>query len=463
MLAVASAKVAFHLVTATVWGFHRDEFYYLASGRRLAWGYVDHPPLTPLLYRAGETLFGTSELGLRVVPALIAGTLVVVAALIARELGGDARAQTLTSVATAAVPMFITIGRFLGTTSLEPLLFSMATLLVIHIIRTGELRLWLAVGIVAGIGLLNKFTMLLWGAGVIAGILLTSERRVLRTPWLAAGGATALLFALPTLLWQASHRWPFFEFAAALRRESIAELPLLLPLQLVILGLGAATLAVLGWRRLFSGPYRSIAIAYVIILGLVFATAGKFYYVGPFYPVLLAAGAIAVRRTRAWIAVLLASAVGAVPFTIPFVPVASVPVNAVNEDLGEFLGWPELVDTVVSVHSDLPEAERATAVILTSNYSEAGAIELWGRSRGLPQPKSGHNSYWWWGAPASEGATVIAVGLPRSFLERFFSDVGEAVIFRSPVENEEDGSRIHIARGQRVPWALIWPEARHYS
>src|SRR4051812_3103870 len=154
VMALAAAKVAFHLATATVWGFHRDEFYYLAGGRRLAWGYVDHPPLTPFLYRVGETLFGDSRFGLHVIPALFGGAIVVMGALLARELGGGRRAQLLTMLVAALGPLFLTTSHFLGTVTPELLAWSAATWLVIRIVRTGDLHLWPAVGAVVGLGLM---------------------------------------------------------------------------------------------------------------------------------------------------------------------------------------------------------------------------------------------------------------------------------------------------------------------
>src|SRR6476469_11175120 len=219
---VAAIVVAFHLATSTIYSYHRDEVYYLASGRRLAWGYVDQPPLTPFLYRVSDTLFGSTLFGLRIVPALLHGALVVMTALLARELGGDARAQVVAALGAAIAPMLLTTGHFLTTVTPEIVAWCGITLFVIRILNGGDPRWWLAVGALAGLGLLDKWTTGFLLIGLTVGLLLVPERTVLRTPWLLAGIALAFVIWLPNLLWQASHGWPQFEVARGLRNTGEA-------------------------------------------------------------------------------------------------------------------------------------------------------------------------------------------------------------------------------------------------
>src|SRR5437764_1095284 len=202
---VAAAKTAFFVATAGIWGIHRDEFYYLAGGRRLDWGYVDHPPVTPLLYRVSETLFGASQIGLHTLPALLAGVLVVVAALIARELGGGRVAQVIAAVGVATSPMFLTTSHFLSTVTVDILLWSIGLLVFARLLRTRDERWWLVIGAVAGIGLLNKDTMLFWGVGIVAGLLFTRDRSLLRGRWFLGGAMIAFALVVPNLVWEAHH------------------------------------------------------------------------------------------------------------------------------------------------------------------------------------------------------------------------------------------------------------------
>src|SRR4051812_11124710 len=213
---VAAIVVAFHLATAAIYSYHRDELYYLASGRRLAWGYVDHPPLTPFLYRISDILFGSSQFGLRIVPAFLHGGLVVMTALLARELGADARGQVVAAIAAAIAPMLLTTGHFLTTVTPEVLAWSAITLFVVRILNGGDPRLWVVVGVVVGLGFLDKWTTGFLIVGLAAGLLLVPERTVLRTPWLLAGIALALAIWAPNLVWQARHGWPQFEVARGL-------------------------------------------------------------------------------------------------------------------------------------------------------------------------------------------------------------------------------------------------------
>jgi hypothetical protein len=459
---VAAIVVVFHLVTATIYNYHRDEFYYLASGRRLAWGYVDHPPLTPFLYRVGDTLFGSSLFGMRIIPAFLHGGLVVMTALLAREFGGDARAQVVAALAAAIAPMLLTTGHFLGTVTPEVLAWLGITLFVVRILNGGDPRLWLVVGALVGVGLLDKWTTGFLLVGLAVGLLLVPERSVLATPWLLAGIAVALAIWSPNLAWQARHDWPQFEAARGLRNPG--EALFTAPGVFVLCG-AAAILAIPGFVWLVASTdasrYRALAIALVVIVVLVMATQGKPYYAGTFTPVLFAAGATAgVTTSNAWVTAMVVWGVLSAPLATPLLPVSTADgIRHVNKEIGEMAGWPELVDAVEGVYVQHPDA-----TILTRNYSEAGVIELLGASEGLPQPISGHMTYWYWGHPEGRSAETIVVGYNELTLRKWFGDVQLATTFRSPhgIHNEEDGTSIWICRDQLVDWDDMWPEVRHF-
>jgi hypothetical protein len=479
VVAVAAAKVAFFMAIAGVWGIHRDEFYYLAGGRRLDWAYVDHPPLTPLLYRVGETLFGDSQVGLRTLPAILAGVLVVVSALIARELGGGRTAQLITAIGVAVSPMFLTTSHFLSTVTLDILLWSIGLLLVARLLRTRDTRLWLLIGVVAAVGLLNKNTMLFWGIGVVAGLVWAKEWMLLRSRWLLGGVAIAGLAMVPYVLWQIHYDWPTIEFLRSLQsHDDMISNPLLyFPFQLVLLGPVLALVWIPGLVSLVRSRdmrrFRALGLGYLVILVLIFFLRGKAYYVGSWYPTLFAAGAVRLEsagrplRRLGWLVAV--TSVIAMFFAVPLVPSTSDAAKAVvgaNDELGEMLGWDDMAHQVADIAHRLPAADQANLTIYTQNYSEAGAIEYWHDDLGLPQPISEQNNYWIWGfGPAHENGTAITIGLTAEQMRPFFDDVLRAgtVTNAAGIHNKEYGNPILICRGQRVPWAEIWRQTRNFS
>ena len=463
-----------------MWGLHRDEFYYLAGGRRLDWGYVDHPPVTPLLYRIGELVFGASQTGIHTLPAILSGVLVLIGALLAREMGGDRRAQTIAALGVAVSPMFLTTSHFLSTVTVDILMWSVGLLLFTRLLRTRDTRLWLVLGVVAGVGLMNKDTMAFWGIGVVTGLVLTRDRELLRNRWFVAGGALALAIFLPNIVWEMQHDWPTIEFLRSLQAhsDSISNPLLYFPYQLVLLGplLTVIWLPGLWWllRSAEARPFRALGLGYVVLLLLLFALRGKAYYVGSWYPALFAAGSVrlantARRRLRSYVAYLLVAGVTAAPFALPLAPSTSSfakTAAAANDELGEMLGWDDMARQVAEIAHALPPNEQATLTILTSNYSEAGAIEYWRNDLGLPQPISRQNSYWIWGfSPAHENGTTVAVGYSKHELEAFFRDIQQVGTVTNAIglDNKEHGAPILVCRGQRVPWAQIWPSLKDFS
>jgi 4-amino-4-deoxy-L-arabinose transferase-like glycosyltransferase len=478
--AIAAAKVVFQLATSTLYGFHRDEFYYLASGRHLAWGYVDQPPLVPAIDRVAANVFGASPAGLHVFPALLGGVYVLLAAVLVVELGGGRRAQVLASLVAALGPLYLTTSHFLSTVSLDIVFWAVASLLVLRLVRTRDTRLWVAVGAVVGIGLLNKYTMAFWVLGAVGGLLLTPERRLLASRHLLLGAALALVLVAPNLVWQMQHHWASLEFDRRLRVDNgRTDLAQFLPLQLGMVTLAGTVVWVAGLRAIGTRAswksLRWLAIGYVVCFVVLFALSGKAYYLGSWYLPLVAAGAVAVERywSRRAAGVLTGAVVVtgllSAPLFTPVLPervaVAAGFDNA-NKDLGGMLGWHRVVNQLAAVVRALPPDERRNAVILTADYSEAGAINLWGPAAGLPHAFSGHNTYWWWGHPGGEGATVIAVRLSPRFLSDFWQHVEPVAVLGStggPIDPQERGAQVSVCTGQRVPWSVIWPKLRHYG
>lgn len=453
---IAGATAAFHLATANVWGYHRDEFYYLACGRRLAWGYVDHPPLTPLLYRIADVTFGPSQLGLRIFPALLHAASVVLVALLARELGGTARAQLAAALATALAPLLLTTGHFLGTVTVEITLGAALALVLVRLADGGDPRLWLLAGLLAGLGMLNKWTFGFALAGLAIGML-AGNRDALATPWLAAGAAVAAVLVAPTVAWQAAHDWPQLEFARTLR--DYGQTPLVIPAQLLLLG-PAAVFALPGikWLAADSPTHRFLLVGFVVALAGVLVTGGKPYYTAAVALPLVAAGAVALADAGPWLVPTIA-AVGVLllPFATPVTPVHTADaLRAVNPELGEMVGWEALADRVTALHAAHP-----TAAVVATNYSEAGSVELLASS--VPQPASGQNSYWDWGPPPATADDVIVLGTGTAErLRDDFADARRLTTIRTPagVHNQEDGTEVWLLTGRRRPWSEIWPHLR---
>ncbi len=361
-------------------------------------------------------------------------------------------------MAAALAPLLLTTGHFLGTVTLEITVGAAVALVVVRLVDGGDPRLWLVAGVLVGIGLLNKWTFAFAIAGLALGLLL-GNRDVLGTPWLLAGAAVALAIWAPNLWWQAQHGWPQLEFAGTLR--DYGQTPLVVPAQLIVLGAGAV-LAVPGIVWLASNgagrPYRFLLVAFVVALLATLLTGGKPYYTAAVLPALIAAGAVAVDGSRGWVlpTVVVALGVALAPLALPLTPRRTADaLRAVNPELGEMIGWEQLAAQARTLHAQHPQAG-----LLTTNYSEAGAIEL--LAPGLPQPASGHNSYWDWGPPRGDPDAVIAWGYDRARLDAAFTHVRRIASVESPdgVHNQEDGTPIWIATGRRAPWSELWPGFR---
>jgi 4-amino-4-deoxy-L-arabinose transferase-like glycosyltransferase len=217
--AVAGCALLVHVYAGLHYGYFVDELYYLACSKHLAWGYVDQPPLIALVVFMVRMVLGSSLFALRLLPAMAAASEVLLTALIARELGGRRFAQALAGLGVLVAPGILGIDGFLSMNAFEPLFWMGCAWLVIRIVRTGNQRLWIWFGVVAGIGLENKYSMLLFGAGIVLGLVLTAERRLLASPWPWVGFAIALAIFLPNLLWNIEHHFPFLELQANIRRS----------------------------------------------------------------------------------------------------------------------------------------------------------------------------------------------------------------------------------------------------
>ncbi|HYM84020.1 MAG TPA: glycosyltransferase family 39 protein [Candidatus Dormibacteraeota bacterium] len=480
MLAIAGLMLVALLALSGAYGFHGDEMYYVVAGQHPAFGYVDQPPLTPMLSAASVALLGVSPTAVRILPAIEMTICVILIALMARDLGGSRRAQALAAV-TAALSVYLASGHLDTTTDPDLLAWALILWLLVKLLAGGDRRLWPIVGLVAGVALENKDTVLFLGAGLAAGLVVARRWDVMGSPWAWTAIGIAILLWLPDLAWQAANGWPQLAMAQAIASYAADNRAALLPTLWLFPGplLFPVSAAGLIWMLVAkeATPWRAIGIAAVVALGLVWITGGKAYYAIGSVGVFMAAGGVVLDHwlTRGHARLKLAGFAAAAVLSglliallaLPILPVATYATSslpAAVPDIANTIGWPAFVSTVEGVVAALPPDQRARAVILTNDYSEASPLVLLGY--GLPPVYSGHNSYWDWGPPPSDRTLVIHVGDWRpADWSRFF--VGCRVVAYVDnglgLANSEQGKAVSVCDGLRASWTEMWPRLRTIS
>jgi hypothetical protein len=462
------------------YGYHRDELYFLAAGRHLAWGYPDQPPLVPVIARLMSDLAPASLVVLRLPSAVASAALVLVTGLIARELGAERKAQALAAICIAAAPLIIGAGHLLSTTTFDLPVWALVSWLIVRILRTGNDRLWVAVGLVAGAGLFDSDLVAFLLFAVVVGLAVAGPRRPFGSPWLYAGGAIAVAMWAPYLAWQASHGWPQLAISASIANGgsgTSAPRWQLLPFQFLLVGVCLSPVWVAGLVRLLRGEAlrwcRALGVAFIVLVVVFTVTGGKPYYLGGMFPVLLAAGAQPAldwarrgrRRAGLLTAAVILTPLTAIAVSLPAIPVADVhatPIVALNYDIGETIGWPAYMSQIAVVYRSLPAAQRSKAIVLGSNYGEAGAADHFRRAYGLPAVYGVHNGYWYWGPPPPWAAVVVAVGFDRRTLTPVCGTLRLAALLNNHlgVQDDEQGAPVWICSALRRSWAAIWPGLR---
>jgi hypothetical protein len=471
--AAAAVLAGLEVAVAARYGPHRDELYFASSADRLAWGYPDQPSMVALSAWLSDAVAPQSVLALRLPGVLAVVVAVLCSAGLARLLGGGRAAQALTAVLVGSAAVTVAFGHRLSTATFEYAAWSGVLLLAASALAEDRPRRWLWAGLVAGVGLHAKHSVVVCLAGLFLGLLLTREaRHHLRTPWPWLAGLLALLIWLPNLWWQADHGWPVLELGADINEEYGglgARLEFLL-LPLVMFSPLMTPVWLVGLWRLLRSPTHArvrplgwVFVVSVLVFGL---SGGKAYYLAPAIPVLLAAGSVWLAerwRSRALAvaaAAMVVSSAVAWPAFIPVLPVATYadsPYPDIDEDQLETIGWPEYADTVSGVLAGLPAEQQERVVIYTQNYGEAAAVEWY--DVGAPA-YSGHNAFADWGPPPDGATPVVVVGLDPGDAftgcrqrARIDNDAG--------VANEEQGVPVWVCVGPREPWSEIWSDLVH--
>jgi dolichyl-phosphate-mannose-protein mannosyltransferase len=476
---IAGSMLLVHLITGHRYGFHRDELATLDDARNLAWGYVAYPPVTPFFGRISLILFGTSLTGFRFFAALVDAIAVLLAGLVARELGGSRRAQMLAALAT--IPFCLAAGTLMQYVSFDYFAWVLVTFCLARICRSNDPRWWLGVGAAIGFGMLTKYSMAVCVAGIGAGVLFTQLRQHLKSKWLWLGAAVAVLMFVPNLLWQVHHHFVSLDFLRHIHERDvrIGRTKDFLPDQ-VLLTLLAAPLALLGLWFYFAsrhgGNFRALGWLYIVAFAVFLVAQGRGYYLAPAYPALYAGGAVWFERLfqqrRGWMAkpvwtfawvVLGLNILIACFYVLPLAPINSrwwQRAVAVSDDFTEEIGWPELVETVAHVRDSLPDDQRSRVAILAGNYGEAGAIDLYGPEHGLPRALSGTNSYWARGYGDPPPETLIVIGFSAEFVENYFEEYQVVAEVRNGygIANEETTRHreIYLCRRLKMRWPDFW-------
>jgi hypothetical protein len=490
--AIAAVKFLFHFLTARMYGFFIDEIYFLACGQHLAWGYVDMPPLTAFQAWLTRHLFGDSPYSIRLFPSLAGAGLVLVAAAIARELGGGKFAQILTAVAVLFAPGYLAFCSYLSMNSLEPLIWSGCALIVIRLMKGGDPRLWLLFGLLAGIGLLNKHTMLVFGFAVVMALLLTADRSLMFNRWFVLAGGIAFLIFLPNLLWEVRNHFPHLELLANIRRNGrdVQMNPAVFLLWDVLLANpAAAPLWITGLVALLLGSlkrFRAVGLMWVVTYVTLIAAGGRFYYLMPAFAILLAAGAVVIERMRITRAVTLALIVivGALiaPTAVPVLPAElyfrytqlthlSQPrfehraTYAMPQFFADRFGWPEMVATVARAYNSLPAEERARTAIFGNDFGQSGAVDFYGPQYGLPKSIGGHLTNWIWGPRQYTGESLLVLGDNQKRLEELFEVVKPMGVIGHPYAMDQEHFTLFLAQKPRGGWTFqtIWPQLKKYE
>ncbi len=497
LAALAGAKLLVHFLCNGRYGYWIDELYFIACGEHLAWGYVDHPPLIAAVAKASRWLLGDSLFAIRFFPAVAGAALVWLTGRMARELRGGRFAQVLAAVCVIVAPVYLGFNNLLTMNAFEPLLWTAFAYVILEMAQREAPRLWLLAGVVAGIGVLNKHSMLFIGAALGVGLLLTPQRRILRTRWLWAGGLVAFMIVLPHLLWQMREHWPTIELQLNAKRYQFQPVS---PLEFVWgqiqlvhpFGLPVWVAGVYFYLRAAAGrPFRFLGWAFALVWVVGMVSQAKTYYLAPVYPIAFAGGAVAVEgwiRAHGWgwlrpatLAFLMIGGVIAAPYVLPVLPIEMVPrylqllgirdvrperraEGEVPQLFADMLGWEELVRTVARVYDSLPDADRSRCVVWGGWYGPAAAVDFFGKAYQLPAAVSGHQNYFLWGPGRFSRDVVIAVGIPGHWLQRWFGSVELVATVPCPYcMPDRRNTAVHICRGLKLPVAAFWPKTKCWT
>ena len=490
--ALVGIKLLLHFATNAFgpYEFHRDAFLYMAMGEHLRLFSMDFPPFIAIVSRITRGVLGDSLFAIRLVPALFSAGLVLIAALSARELGGGRFAQGLAALAVLANALFLRTGNLFQPVAMDQFWWTLALFALVKLARTEEPRWWIVFGTAAGLGLLTKFSMLIFGFAALLALLVTPARRAFLTrwPWIAA--AIAFVIGSPSFIGQIRLGWPLLDQMVDLQGAQLARVtPLEFILEQPLMGMGffvaivgiAALAFAPSWRR-----YRTVGWTALFAFLTLLLLKGKSYYIGPIYPVMYGAGAVVLERIERprwgaiarWgtVALVAGYAILTLPLGLPILApsameryLARLSMQRATEtnvgaeerlpqDYADMLNWREQVEEVARVYHALPAEEREKTVILASNYGEAGAIDFYGPRYGIPKARAVVGTYWFFGPGELPGEVVVLHGFTDDDFSRYCADRTAAGYVDHPYAvAEERNLTVYICREPRETLQDLWP------
>ncbi len=496
VVVISLLLLIFHTVFNNRYGYFRDEFDYLSCGNHLAWGYVDQPPLLPFLVRISRELIGDSLRSIRFLPALAISFTVILTAMIAREFGGKRYALILSAVAMVIAPVYLSDGSLLTTNCLEPLLWTGSVYFAILAVKRSP-RYWVWFGVIAGLGLEEKYSIGIFGFGIVLGLLLTGERKALWNKWFWLGGLAAFVIFLPNLIWNIQNDWPFLQLMRNIRADGrdVQLSPLAFFLQQILLlhpltaAIWITGLIVLLFGKQFK-QFRFLAVCYLVAFISFVVLKGKNYYLAPIYPMLFAAGAVAfengIDRTRqlwlkpALIVLMIAGGAWFAPLIVPVLSVDqfvgymnSLPFKVPRSEhshehailpqhYADQFGWEELTQVAAQAWSRLTPEEKRDCGIFAQNYGQAGAIDFFGPRYGLPPALSGHQTYFLWGPRGYSGQCMIVLDDDKGDLDQLFESVELVGTSDHPYALERN-IPVHLCKGAKFgSLEKLWPKVKKW-
>jgi hypothetical protein len=498
---LALAQFTFQTLFHGNYGYFRDELYYIACSNHLAFGYVDHPPLSIAILWINRLIFGDSLYAMRLLPSVAGVVVIIVSALMVRKLGGSAFAQGLAALSIVAAPGLFGHAQLFTMNSFDVLFWTIACYVVVCLLTDDKPELWIYFGIAVGLGLLNKYSIGFLVLGLVVGLLLTRQRKELVSQWFWLGGGVAAIIVLPHIVWEIALGFPSIEFmrnASMTKNVHLGAVSFFLG-QVRDMNLFNVPLWLGGiyfFYKSHEGRYRSLAWVYPVVFVVMVAGNGKVCYLSAIYPLLLTGGALLFEQfvlehslhwlKSAFLSCLIVSGVFSLPFALPFLPIEQfiqyqqllgiIPradeksgVAELPQYLADQFGWKEMVDTVTRVYRTLTPEERSQCVIYARNYGQAGAIDFFGKELGLPHAICAHNNYWLWGPGERTGTIAIIIGWSEhldenlSDLHRYYHRVELAAVtgskYRMPFEK---GRMVFICREMNTTFQKIWAKERFF-
>jgi hypothetical protein len=496
--ALALFKMFLFLLAGNSYGYFRDELYFLACIEHLAFGYPDHAPLSVWIARLSLEIFGDSLYAIRFLPALAGALRIVLTGLLVRECGGKHFATFLACLCVLVAPVYLVTDNLLSMNPYESLFWTGCALSYVWAVKRENPKYWLLFGVFAGLGLMNKHSMVFFGLAFVAGLILTQDRKFFAGKFLWLAGAIAFLIFLPNLIWQYQNDWATLELLQNVQKTGknvvLAPHEFVFQQMFILFPLTALVWLAGLWYLLFDKfgkRFRTLGIAYLVTLLLMILLKAKHYYLAPIYPMLFAAGGVfwetllqPLRYGKiirvSFTTLLIIGGLIFLPAALPVLPVEKFiayqnalgiapPKTEVGhqgilpQHFGDQFGWEEMTAKVAEVYNSLPPEERAKAAIFANNYGEAGAIDFFGKKYGLPKAISNHQSYYLWGHGNNDGSVVIILGDEKEDAEEFFQSVKEKTRVGEPFAMQEENFNILVGRDMKQPFSEIWKKMKNWN